>query len=318
MIGTDVNTAKKWLDSGDVIAFPTETVYGLGANAFDVQAVAKIYQIKNRPHFDPLIVHLSHVDKLSAVCRSLPLTAAKLLSAFSPGPLTVIVPKKPELPDLVTSGLDTVAVRIPSHPLALELLSILDYPLAAPSANPFGYISPTTALHVEEQLGGRVPYILNGGQCSVGVESTIVAFPDGHPTILRQGAISLENIESLIGQVRVADSAQTIPHAPGMLEKHYSPLTPIMVGDVEDLLLKHEGKKIALLLFHDKDLQADYKFVLSPHGDLREATYQFFALMREMDKLKVDMILAEWLPERGLGRALNDRLRRAAAQTYHQ
>jgi L-threonylcarbamoyladenylate synthase len=318
MIGTDINTAKKWLDTGNVIAFPTETVYGLGANAFDTMAVAKIYQIKNRPHFDPLIVHLPNLDMLARVSTFLPVAAAKLLAAFSPGPLTVILPKSPEIPDLVTGGLETIAIRIPSHPLALELLSVLDYPLAAPSANPFGYISPTTARHVEEQLGGRIPYILDGGPCSIGIESTIVAFPDGKPTIFRQGGIALEEIENLVGQVNVVDSAQTIPHAPGMLEKHYSPKTPILVGDVEELLLKHEDQKVALLLFYDKDLPAQHKFVLSPHGDLCEATRQFFAFMREIDKLGVDLILAEWLPERGLGRALNDRLRRAAAQVYHQ
>ncbi len=316
MIGTDIGTAKRWLEEGNVVAFPTETVYGLGANAFDVQAVARIFQIKNRPLFDPLIVHIPHLSQLDKLVRELPLSASHLLDAFSPGPLTVLLPKSSSLPDLVTAGLDTVAIRIPAHPMALELLRELDFPLAAPSANPFGYLSPTTAKHVQEQLGGRVPYILDGGPCSVGIESTIVGFPDGQPTIYRLGGIALEEIERVTGPLRVLDSAQTIPHAPGTLEKHYSPLTRIVVGDPEELLLKHEGQKVGVLLFYDRDIGTEQKFVLSPHGDLLEATSRFFGVLREMDKAGFDLIIAEWLPERGLGRALNDRLRRAAAQSH--
>lgn len=310
-IGTDVAHAAELLRAGEVVAIPTETVYGLAANAFDESAVVKIFQVKQRPSFDPLIVHIGRQADMLRVAQQLPAGAEALMQAFWPGPLTLLVPKRPEIPDLVTSGLDSVGVRMPAHPLTLELLQQLEFPLAAPSANPFGYVSPTTARHVVDQLGEQVPYVLDGGPCSVGVESTIVGHENGAWVLYRPGGIAVEAIEAMVGPLRPA-TKQVLPLAPGMLASHYAPRKPVYVGDVNALLRRYAGRAVGVISFRT-EYEAHRCEVLSEQGDLAEAARHLFAVLREMDRSDCAVIVAEVFPDDGLGRAINDRLRRAAS-----
>jgi len=235
--------------------------------------------------------------------------------------LTVLLPRNASVPDLVTSGLDRVAVRVPNHPLTLALLAQLDFPLAAPSANPFGYISPTQAAHVAAQLGPQIPYILDGGVCAVGLESTIVGMEGEQVVIYRLGGLELSKIESLVGPVTVQAHSTSNPSAPGQLASHYAPRKPFLVGDLNELVPKciQEGKAFGVLSFstHLSALPSDKQFVLSPSQDLQEAAQRLFMGMRLLDESDADLILAEFVPEIGLGRAINDRLKRAAAQPTH-
>ena len=313
-IGTDIHEAIRLLKQSEVIGLPTETVYGLAGNAYNPLAVAKIFEVKNRPTFDPLIVHTSSVDRLHEFVTEIPTIAEKLAGHFWPGPLTLVLKKKQIIPDLVTSGLNTVAVRIPRHPLALELLKTIDFPVAAPSANPFGYVSPTNAQHVDEQLGDKIKYILDGGDCMVGLESTIVAFEDGKTVVLRLGGIAIEDIEKVAGKVDVRLHSTSNPSAPGMLENHYSPLTPLEIGDIKRLINIHSDKKIGVLSFsEDYSTTLDIPcFVLSESGDMAEAATRLFSGLRALDALHLHSIISELVPEVGLGRAINDRLRRAS------
>ena len=240
------------------------------------------------------------------------------MDAFWPGPLTLVLPKTALVPDLVTSGLNTVGIRMPAHPVALELLRTLPFPLAAPSANPFGYVSPTTAQHVADQLGEHVPYILDGGSCTVGVESTILGWEqsgksiEGHWVLYRPGGITVEELEAVIGSISTAKRTVT-PVAPGMLDSHYAPRKPVYVGDVHELLVAHQGQRVAVI-----SLSAEYPAWrcerLSAGGDLNEAARNLFSVLRDLDRSDSEVILAEVFPEQGLGRAINDRLRRAAAK----
>jgi L-threonylcarbamoyladenylate synthase len=316
MIGTDIQQAKALLKSGEVVGIPTETVYGLAANAFDEKAVAKIFAVKNRPSFDPLIVHTADVSTITEFTLHLPEKAKTLADTFMPGPLTLLLPKKNIIPDMVTSGLQQVAIRIPKHPLTQQLLQELPFPLAAPSANPFGYISPTTAQHVEDQLGEKIKYILDGGPCHVGVESTIFGFEDGLPTIYRKGGLAIEAIEDLIGPVQVREHSSSNPKSPGMLKSHYAPGCPVILGNIKTLIQQHRDKRIGIISFKDHypGIEPGLNIILSEKGDYTEAARHLFSGMRQLDKLKPEVILAELLPEEGLGRAINDRLRRAATE----
>lgn len=311
-MGADLSTAARMLREGGIVAIPTETVYGLAANAFDQGAVLKVFEAKQRPSFDPLIVHVASKEEVHRLARELPTGAQELMDAFWPGPLTLVLPKRAEVPDIVTSGLDTVGVRMPAHPLTLELLRALEFPLAAPSANPFGYVSPTTAAHVAAQLGDRVPYILDGGPCEVGVESTIIGWEGDRWVLFRPGGLPVEAIESVIGSVANAVK-QVLPAAPGMLESHYAPRTPVHVGGIGELLPCFAGKRVGVISFH-KSYAAPRCVVLSEHGDLMEAARGLFAALRALDDGGCEVILAERFPDEGLGRAINDRLRRAAAR----
>ena len=315
-IGQDINKAKAILSQGGIVAIPTETVYGLAGNALDVQAVAHIFAAKDRPEFDPLIVHTSSMDQALTLVEEFPEKARVLAQRSWPGSLTLILPKKTIIPNLVTSGLDTVAIRVPKHPLTLSLLQQLDFPLAAPSANPFGYISPTEASHVQDQMGGKVDYILDGGPCEVGIESTIIGFEEEQPVIYRLGGMSKEKIESMVGRVKVLPGSTSNPRAPGMLKRHYSPIKKIVFGDVEGGLEKMREYKIAILSLknHYREVPESSQIRLSASGDLEEAAGKLFGALRQLDKLDVDIILAERMPDHGLGRAINDRLARAAAE----
>lgn len=314
MIGQDIIYAKQQLEKGLLVGIPTETVYGLAANALDQQAVTRIFEAKNRPSFDPLIIHTNSWDRVGQWVRDIPPLAQQLAENFLPGPLTLLLPKRAIVPDIVTAGLPLVGIRIPSHSLTKSLLEQLDFPLAAPSANPFGYISPTTAQHVANQLGQKVAYILEGGPCAVGVESTIISFEAGRPTVLRKGGTSIENIEALIGPVAVYAHSTSNPQAPGMLKSHYAPNVPFYLGQLDQLFAQYQDKKVGVLAFH-QGLTADsiaHQIILSPSANLSEAAQGLFAAMRALDQLPLDLIIAEPFPEEGLGRAINDRLRRAA------
>ena len=311
-IGKDIKKAKELLESGQLVAIPTETVYGLAGNAFDNAAVVKIFETKNRPEFDPLIVHVPSIEHARNYVESIPEKALVLAEKFWPGPLTIVLKKKSIIPDLVTAGLDTVGLRCPDHPLTRALLNELSFPLAAPSANPFGYISPTTAAHVNEQLGEKIPYILDGGSCDVGIESTIVGLEDDSPVIYRMGGLSQEKIESVIGRVATQLHSSSNPKAPGQLKSHYAPVKRLILGDIIDLLQKYPAHCSGILTF-DKDFNSPYQFILSPNSSVEEAAQNLFTALRELDKQPVDVILAELVPDHGLGRAINDRLRRAAA-----
>lgn len=318
MIGKDIEKAASLLESGQLVAIPTETVYGLAGNALDLNAVSGIFKAKNRPSFDPLILHCASVADVEKHVIGLPDKARRLAERFWPGSLTMVLPRASHIDDLVTSGLDTVAIRIPNHPIALELLQRLSFPLAAPSANPFGYVSPTTALHVLQGLGDRIPYILDGGACQVGIESTIVGFPDGVPTIYRKGGISIEQIEEVIGKVDVRAISSSKPQAPGMLHRHYAPNAKIFLGDISQMMDQYASdQQIALLSLQpietSRPIPDTHRLVLSPTGSLEEAARNLFKALRELDRLAPDVILAELMPEKGLGVAINDRLRRAAA-----
>ena len=317
-IGNDIARAKELLEAGELVALPTETVYGLAGNALNIDAVTKIFETKNRPSFDPLIVHTGSIEQISRYTEPIHEKLQRLADQFWPGPLTLLIKKKPIIPDLVTSGLNTVAVRVPKHSLALKLLNSLDFPLAAPSANPFGYISPTQASHVQDQLGDKVPYILDGGSCKVGLESTIVGIEEGQLIIYRLGGIEVSAIEKLVGKVLILPQSSSDPQSPGMLKSHYAPRKPFVLGDLDELIKKYAAANIPFgILSFDKDfglLKGSEQFVLSKKGDFREAAKNLFAGMRYLDQADVSVILAEELPEEHLGKAINDRLRRAAAK----
>lgn len=316
MIGTDIKKALALLQEGNVVGIPTETVYGLAANAFNKKAVAQIFTIKNRPSFDPLILHTDSLSTIRTFVHSIPHEAEMLANTFMPGPLTLLLQKKDTIPDIVTSGLPQVAVRIPSHPMTLALLAALPFPIAAPSANPFGYISPTTAQHVEDQLGNKLPYILDGGNCKIGVESTILGFENGKPIIYRKGGLAIEEIESIIGRVIIKEHSSSNPKSPGMLKSHYSPGCPLILGHIPSLLQKYKGQSIGVISFQQyyDEIGDEWQITLSSKGDSEEAAHRLFSGMRHLDKMQPEIILAELLPEKGLGRAINDRLRRAASK----
>jgi L-threonylcarbamoyladenylate synthase len=304
------------LRGGGLVAFPTETVYGLGAVATDARAVARIFEAKERPHFDPLIIHLGSADWLERCVASVPAEAGRLAERFWPGPLTLVLPKRGNIPDIVTSGLPTVAVRMPAHPVARALIAAVGQPLAAPSANRFGQISPTSAQAVEEELGSRVDLILDGGPTQLGIESTIVALGDTGPRLLRPGPVTLEELRECLGrEVVVAGAPGATPESPGMLLRHYAPRTPLRILGSSNAAMARSGR-VGLLAFRAlSSASRDFAVVemLSDTGDLREAAANLFAALRRLDAAGLDGIVAEPVPEAGLGRAIMDRLRKAAA-----
>lgn len=312
-----IKKAAKIIKGGGLVAFPTETVYGLGADAFNPHAVARIFEVKNRPRFDPLIVHIADVSQVQRLCSFVDRRARELMEKFWPGPLTLVLPKSDIVPDIITAGLSTVAVRMPSHPVALNLIKEAGMPIAAPSANQFGYLSPTSAEHVREQIGGEVDLILDGGRCPVGVESTVLSLAEKKPLLLRPGGLTLEDIENVIGEVEIAPPTSARPQSPGQLRRHYSPRTPvkILTGKEKD---EREGKKAGLLAFTPPASgETDYEVVevLSSKGDLVEAAANLFACLHRLDRAGLDVIYAEPVPEVGLGRAIMDRLRKAVGSS---
>lgn len=314
IISKDINKAITLLKANKLVAIPTETVYGLAGNIFSEDAIKAIFQTKGRPHFNPLIVHIGSTEDLEAIVSYVPEKAKRLAKVFWPGPLTLVLPKKDLIPDLITSCKSTVAVRIPNHPLTLELLNKLEFPLAAPSANPFNRISPTTAEHVEGYFKDDIELVLDGGPCKKGIESTIIGFEDDEPIIYRLGSTSIEAIESVIGPIKIKNENNELPSAPGMLDRHYAPITKtILTANIKNAMKNCSGLKIGLLVFNEYlDDDVSFKIVLSNTGnDLDEAAAKLYDALHTLDKEDLDIIIAERLPDYGIGKSINDRLERA-------
>ena len=311
-----IQAAAAALQNNEIVAMPTETVYGLAGNAYSEVAVQKIFALKNRPHYNPLIVHIKSAGYLGQVAKNIPAQALQLADAFWPGPLTLVLEKLDHIPDIVTGGKNTVGVRVPGHPLALELLDALDFPLAAPSANPFGSISPTTAKHVADYFTGALDIILDGGSCDKGIESTIIGFENGAPILYRQGSTIVEDIEKITGalQMRIHANNESVM-APGMLSKHYAPnTTTILTGNVLAEIEKNFGKRIGVLQLKPTTLSGFISAIetLSQTGDMEEAAKNLYAAMHRLDHQNLDLIIAEKMPAHGMGLAINDKLERAA------
>ncbi len=314
-VSTDRNSAVELLRQGEAVALPTETVYGLAADALNPIAVAKIFEAKGRPRFDPLIIHLPDPGWLEKVADPLKQDrqlVSSLAEKFWPGPFTMVLPKRDIIPEIVTAGLETVAVRISAHPIVSEIVSAFGKPLSAPSANRFGRISPTTAKHVLDELNGHIPLIIDGGPTTHGIESTIVAVYDGKIDILRRGPITSEQL-SKFGKVGIATVREKIS-VPGQLPSHYAPKTPLRIVDNLKSFTPMTNERCALLAW--TPIKNDERFVairnLSRQQHLREAAANLFRYLRELDALDVDLIVAERVPGEGLGGAILDRLQRAS------
>lgn len=310
---SEVQKAVELLLQGELVALPTETVYGLGGNALDAGVVAKIFEAKNRPSFDPLIVHVASVDQAGEIAE-ITEEARLLFERFSPGPLTLVLKKKDVVPDLVTSGHSTVAVRIPNHAKTIEVIRKSGLCIAAPSANPFGYTSPTTAQHVEEQLGAKIGGILDGGPATIGLESTIVDASGAGLKVLRLGGLPYEEICKALGKEIPVQTSSSKPNAPGMLSSHYNPGVPIKLFEDADALwiAYSETKATVGVLYMGESRSLEFERNLSEGEDLREVAAGLFAGLRELAKEAVEEIWTYKMPEVGLGRAINDRLIRAA------
>ena len=319
-IGTDIPKSIDILRNGGLVAIPTETVYGLAANGFNEIAVASIFAAKNRPFFDPLILHIGNPNMLNQLVSNVPQNAKILMDAFWPGPLTFVLPKTSNVPDIVTAGQESVAVRIPNHQTTLDLLNQLDFPLAAPSANPFGYVSPTKANHVLDQLGNRIDYILDGGNCNVGLESTIISFMDeANPCILRLGGITKAEIEAIIGNVSENIHQNSNPSAPGQLDQHYSPfckLKELENANIENLqnstlLFYSPESKNCVQFINQKEILNFQALYFTENNTETQAASNLFSILRDLDSKGLSEVYFEWAPNEGLGLAINDRLKRA-------
>lgn len=296
------------------MAIPTETVYGLAANAFNEEAVLKIFEAKKRPAFDPLIVHCADFEMVNRISRDFPEVLQRLCMKFWPGPLTVVVEKSDLVPDLVTSGFSTVGIRIPNHTLTLELLAALDFPLAAPSANPFTYVSPTSPEHVAKQLGDQIDYILDGGESGIGIESTIVRYRNETIEVLRLGGLSIENLEAATEvPVTIVDSKDNVS-VPGNFKKHYSNRKEIKLYTE---LPKPVYSATEVWLYYSRahcENPTKNCWFLSENGSTTEAASNLFKTLRALDIPEIDTVHVEMAPQHGLGPAINDRLKRASAR----
>jgi len=314
IISKDISKAIAILNQEELVAIPTETVYGLAGNIFSEKAIKTIFETKERPFFNPLIVHIPSAEKLSSIVEYIPEKAKLLAETFWPGPITLVLKKKAIIPDLITAGKATVAVRIPNHPVTLELLNQLDFPLAAPSANPFNRISPTKAEHVENYFRDQIKMVLEGGACEKGIESTIIGFEDDEPIIYRLGSTSIEDIEHIVGKIKIKNKKEVAPNAPGMLERHYAPKTKtILTDNLQKTVKEYSGMRIGLLTYNDilNDEEIDFKIILSEEKNLKEAASNLYDALHQLDKQNLDIIIAEKFPDYGLGKSINDRLLRA-------
>lgn len=314
LISNSIKKAVALLDQDQVIGIPTETVYGLAGNIHSPEAIHRIFSIKQRPLFNPLIIHIKSVDDLDEIARDIPKKALMLAAAFWPGPLTLVLKKQASILDLVTGGKDTVAVRVPNHPLILDLLGQLNYPLAAPSANPFGCISPTEAAHVASYFKEVLPMVLDGGVCNRGIESTIIGFENDEPILYRHGSLATEDIEAIVGPLKIITNNNTAPVAPGMLSRHYAPVTnTVLSTNIPEMLQTISDLKIGVLVFQNEinDSKVKGQEVLSPAGSLVEAASQLYGALHRLDKGNYDLIIVERFPDIGLGKTINDRLQRA-------
>jgi len=314
-ISDNISQAAHFLKIGKAVAIPTETVYGLAANIYNEQAIRSIFELKERPLNNPLIVHIHSFDQLEEIAVDIPGVAYQLAKTFWPGPLTLVLDKNPSIPDVITANKPTVGIRMPNHPVTLELLKSIDFPLAAPSANPFKRISPTNPERVFEYFENKLPFILNGGECENGIESTIIGFREGKPIIYRLGALAQNKIEEITGKIEVLNSDNEAPDAPGMLDKHYSPRTKlILTENMEEEIRRNGGKKIGLLSFNFFDSQelVQAHKILSVTSNLDEAAHNLYEYLQELDQLDLEVIIAEMMPKKALGNSINDRLKRAS------
>lgn len=313
-ISRDIFKAKELLSQGELVGIPTETVYGLAGNALNEDSLLKIYKTKNRPGFDPLIIHTDSFEKIKAYANEIPDMFEPLFNKFSPGPLTYVVEKKKSISDIATSGLKTMAVRVPNHDLTLDLLKILDFPIAAPSANLFGKISPTSPQHVYNQLNGKIPLILEGGNCNIGVESTIIRFNKDEIIVLRLGGTSIEELHDFLPNIKITYKSNHQIDAPGQLRSHYATKTPLLFGNIEENIQHKNPDKTGIISLSKlfPEINNSNQRQLSVINDLNEAAKNLFKVMHELDTLNLEIILAEEFPEKGLGKAINDRLKRAS------
>lgn len=320
-VGKDILKAKLHLADSEVVAIPTETVYGLAANGLNTVAIAKIFTAKKRPLSNPLILHYKDTPSAFNDVIKIPDAARLLAQEFWPGPLTMLLPKKSHIPDSVTAGKHRVAIRVPNHPVTRALLESLDFPLAAPSANLYGCISPTTANHVLDQLNNRIPYILDGGKCNKGIESTIVGFDDGEVVVYRLGGIDIEALENCINKkilVSNKNNDNNEPLASGMVKHHYAPTTPLYSILEKDNKINLKNCGFIGLKNLDKDIPTENQYLLSSNGDLKEAAQQLYASFHIMDAKNYEAIFIELVPELELGRSINDRIRRALQKRKHK
>jgi len=318
-LSSSVIRAKKWLDKNEVIAIPTETVYGLAASIYSKKAIDSIYSIKNRPTTNPLIVHIKSEKELYKYVQNIPVKAKLLAKTFWPGPLTLVLPRTDLIPDYITANSKTVAIRVPDHPLTLELLSNLDYPLAAPSANPSNHVSSTTAQHVEKYFNTILPFVLDGGDCRKGLESTIIGFENGEPIVYRLGALTIEQIELVVGEVQIRKNlkeAET-PIAPGMFSKHYAPKTPFFVVDNIDSFLESVTTDSIVYIGHQSRIsnsKIKHQLLLSETGNIEEMASNLYKKLLEADSVGCDIIVTTWFENKNLGMSINDRLKRASVK----
>jgi len=311
----EILRAANLLKQEELVAIPTETVYGLAANAFSDKAVMKIFEVKNRPQINPLIIHIKGVKVLESVAKNIPIAAYRLANHYWPGPLTLVLDKRDCISSIITANKSTVGVRVPNHKVTLDLLNKLDFPLVAPSANRSNHISPTKPEHVKSSLGKASPYILDGGTCKEGLESTILGFNGSDVFLYRHGVITKEAIEAFLGRAITEKGNVISPESPGMFLKHYAPKTNLLLSiDLVQDTQKYKNKKIGFLCFknfvegYSKDLQR----VLSDHGNLVQAASNLYSMLHELDALGLDLIIAETAPDNGIGVAINDKLKRAS------
>lgn len=318
MITTDINIAKEELIKNELVAIPTETVYGLAGNAFNDSAIQKIFDLKKRPNSNPLIVHIKSSKVLHELATDIPQKAQKLADVFWPGPLTLVLKKRFIISDLITAGKETVAIRVPNHPMTLQLLQELEFPLVAPSANSFGAISPTCSEHVQDYFKDHLNVILDGGNCIQGIESTIIGFENHEPILYRYGSLPIEEIEEIIGPVRIHIHDNNYPEAPGMMSKHYAPkTTTYLTQNVSHLIELFKGQKIGVIVFQNEvnSQHISFQEVLSNDGNFNEASKNLYGAMHRLDKQNLDIIIAEKIPDKNLGKSINDRLKRASNNT---
>lgn len=315
IISNNIQKAVALLSNEELVAIPTETVYGLAGNIYSEKAIKSIFETKKRPFFNPLIVHIPNIKALEDIVERIPEKAKLLADAFWPGSMTLVLPKKKTIPDLITANKPTVAVRIPNHPVILALLEQLPFPLAAPSANPFNRISPTKATHVEAYFENDIKMVLDGGACKNGIESTIIGFENDEPIIYRLGALALEDIEAVVGKISIKNKKEQNPDAPGMLARHYAPKTKtILVDDVIAELKNYPNKKIGVLVFSESVTTDNIEeVILSKSKNYKEAAANLYDAMHKLDQLNLDVIFAERFPNIDLGKSINDRLQRATS-----
>ena len=313
-IGKDINKSVYYLENNQIVVLPTETVYGMGANALNKEAVKTIFKIKKRPSFDPLICHTYSIKKIKKYVIDFPKKAKKLAKYFWPGPLTILFNKKKIIPNITTSNLDSVGFRIPNNKLTLKVLEKINFPIAAPSANPFGYISPTSPTHITKKFSSDIAYILDGGNCSIGIESTIIGFENNKSVVYRVGGISIEELEKIIGKVEIIKKDPVLPKTSGMLENHYSPSKKMIIGKIEDMIKKYENKKIGILSYNKyfDNLDKKNQIILSKKKDLNEASKNFYNSLHILDNMNIDLILTSLIPNKGIGRSINDRIIKAS------